>query len=304
MSSITDQRILVVTEFAPGAGGGGWVLTRQLLRGLDWNQVYWWSLLRPPASKYQFGGRHYSCPIPARLTPNQRWLTLKGWFLEKVLLPYAERHLLACIREVKPDFILFVAHNWSIPVVYRVMPQVKTHWHLALHDMPDTQGMMRNLGQKRGARFMRYVEDLYVKATSRAVIGPGMAEDMRQRTGIECSNFFRCAVEPEALAKLAAPASKPPADDVIRIGYAGTIVAESTFGRLVKTLPAVARRLNRKIEIHLYTWHNYRDRDWYDPGIIVEHGAKSEEEIYDAFQHYTWGLAIMNLEDDDPRIIA
>ncbi|HEY0256795.1 MAG TPA: hypothetical protein VGC39_05070 [Candidatus Methylacidiphilales bacterium] len=94
--------------------------------------------------------------------------------------------------------------------------------------------------------------------------------------------------------------NKKPADDVIRIGYAGTIIADSTFARLVAALRKVRERLNRKIEIHLYSWHSYRERDWFDPTLIFDHGAKSEAEIYDCFQKLTWGLAITKLEDDDP----
>jgi len=201
---------------------------------------------------------------------------------------------------VKPDFILFLAHGWAIPVVYRVMPRVETHWHLALHDMPDTAGMVESLGRKRTARFMTHTDELYRRASSRAVIGPAMAEDMRLRTGIECSNYFRCAVEPEILPKLSEPSPKPQ-DDVIRIGYAGTVIAESTFARLVAALPAVRQRLDRKIEIHLYSWHGYKDRPWFDSSLIIEHGPKSEAEVYACYQQLTWGLAIMNLEDTDPR---
>jgi hypothetical protein len=69
----------------------------------------------------------------------------------------------------------------------------------------------------------------------------------------------------------------------------------------VGALRSVRDRLGRPIELHLYTWHDYRNRPWYDPTLIVDHGAKSEAEVNEAMQHFNWGLAIMNLEDEDPR---
>jgi hypothetical protein len=292
-------RILIVADFGPGVGGGGWILIKQFLRGLDWNQVYWWSLFDAPET-HEFGGRHESCRISPRLSPNKTLKKARGWIFENIIVPYAATRLLAYIRKTKPDFILFVAHCWGIPIVRRVMPKVKTHWHLALHDMPGAAGAIDQLGRARTERFMRYLDDLYIKATSRAAVSPAMTDEMRKRTGAECHHFFRCAVEPEILDKLSQPRAKP-ADEVIRIGYAGTIVVEAVFARLVSALRTVRQRTGRKVEIHLYSWHPYKNRDWFDPEIVIEHGSRSELEIYKCYQELTWGLAIMGLDDSDPR---
>jgi glycosyltransferase involved in cell wall biosynthesis len=214
--------------------------------------------------------------------------------------PYAARDLLSFIHTVRPDFIFFLAHLWAIPVVRRVMPKVKCHWHLALHDMPDTGGWVQSLGRKRATRFMAFTEELYGRASSQAVIGPEMADDMRLRTGIDCHHVFRCAVEPETMIKLQSPITFSK-DDVIRIGYAGTIIAEETFARLVAALKVVRERIHRKIEIHLFSWHSYKNETWFDASLIIEHGAQTEAEIYKRYQELTWGLAIMKLDDNDPR---
>jgi glycosyltransferase involved in cell wall biosynthesis len=292
-------RILVVPEFGPGSAGGSWVILKQLLRGVDWSQVYWWSFFRE-VSSYQFGGRHHCFNLSTRFAPHRRLAGLKSSVLENVMVPFAASDLLSFIQSVEPDFILFLAHQWAIPVVHRIMPRVKTHWHLALHDMPDTAARVTALGADRAGRFMRQTEELYRQASSHAVISPAMAEEMRARTGIECSNIFRCAVEPEILPRLRQPALKPK-DDTIRIGYAGTIIAEATFALLVRALKATRERLGRKIEIHLYSWHSYAGREWFDPSLIIEHGSKTEAEIYEQYQQLTWGLAIMNLEETDSR---
>jgi glycosyltransferase involved in cell wall biosynthesis len=232
--------------------------------------------------------------------PNQRLVKTKGWVLETFILPRAKRDLLEFARSIQPGFVLGLAHRWVIPILHGVRDKIPAHWHLAIHDMPDTEGMITGVGRPRAARYLHMMDELYASADSRAVIGPGMAEDMRSRTGVDCTHYFRCAAEPDAIRRLAEPAQAP-RDDVIRIGYAGTIVAESTFGRLIGALRQARERLGRPIELHLYTWHHYRARPWYDPTVIVEHGAKSEAEVNEAMQQYTWGLTIMNLEDDDPR---
>ena len=295
-----SPRILVVAEFAPGAPGGDWVNIKQHFRGLDWGQIYWWSFSGRGKNFRDFGGNHSSCNVSPRFLPNLRWTGVKAWFVENFVIPYASRHLLKFIRSVEPDFIFLMARGWMIPLAYRVMPQTKTHWHMALYDMPDVDGMVQRLGAQRAARFRKMADVLYKNASNRSVISPAMAEDMRQRTGVECANLFRCAVEPEAMARLREPAPKPP-DDVIRIGYAGVIIAEPTFVRLVKALQKIRGQLTRKVEIHLYGSQLYGDRDWFDPDLITEHGFISEADLNRHYRSGTWGLAIMHLDEVDPR---
>jgi len=294
-------RILVIAEFAPGAPGGDWVNIKQHFRGLDWSQIYWWSFSGKSASNFrEFGGRHSSCNVPPRLPPNRSWNGLRCWILDTFVMPYTAWHLLKFIRSVEPDLIFLMARGWMIPLAHEVMPQVKTHWHMALYDMPDVDGMLERLGRRRTDRFMGMAETLFKNASSRSVISPAMAEDMRLRTGVPCSNFFRCSVEPEAIAQLREPAPKPP-DDVIRIAYAGTILAEPTFAHLVKAVQAIRGQLSRRVEIHLYGNHDYSNRDWFVPDLIIQHGFMSEADLNRDYRTATWGLAIMHQEDVDPR---
>jgi len=300
MTNHKSPRILVAAEFAPGAPGGDWVNIKQHFRGLDWGQIYWWSFSGPVVSgAREFGGRHRSYDLPPRLSPNRKWTGLKSWVIETFLVPAAARHLLAFIREVEPDLVFLMARGWMLPLAHRVMPQTKTHWHVALYDMPDVDGMVRRLGSRRVARFTAYTNTLYRNAASRSVISPEMGEEMQRRTGVACSTYFRCSVEPEMLARLREPAPKPP-DDVIRIGYAGAIIAEATFALFVQALQSIRSQLRRRIEIHLYGSQLYADRDWFDPALITEHGFISEAELNRHYQQGTWGLAIMRLDDGDP----
>ena len=102
------------------------------------------------------------------------------------------------------------------------------------------------------------------------------------------------------LAKLPYPAT-PPEDDTIRIGYAGTVVAQEAFAAFVAGVKAARAKTKRKIEIHLYSWHAYRDRPWFDPEIIIEHGSRTEEEVYQEYRKMNWGLVLMHTTDEDPR---
>ena len=291
----------MVAEFAPGAPGGDWVNIKQHFRGLDWSQIYWWSFSNyTGANAREFGGRHSSCNVSPRLLPNRRWNALKAAVADNFVVPYAARHLLAYIEVVKPDLIFLMARSWMLPLAHRVMPQTRMHWHMALYDMPDVDGMVQRLGRRRTDRFTSMTDTLYRNASSLSVISPAMAEDMRLRTGVTCDNFFRCSVEPEAIARLHEPAPKPP-DDVIRIGYAGVIIAEPTFARLVRALQKIRGQLTRKVEIHLYGSQLYGDRDWFDPDLITEHGFISEAELNRHYRSGTWGLAIMHLDEIDPR---
>jgi glycosyltransferase involved in cell wall biosynthesis len=300
MTTRTAARILVVAEFAPGAPGGDWVNIKQHFRGLDWSQIYWWSLSDAGINTRDFGGRHSSCKVPLRILPNLRWKRLKNWMAESFVMPYAARHLLSFIGSVKPDLIFFMARGWMIPLAHSVRPKTKTHWHMALYDMPDVDGMVQRLGRRRTDHFTHLADDLYRNVSSRSVISPAMAEDMRLRTGVACSNFFRCAVEPESIAHLHEPAPRPP-DDVIRIGYAGVIIAEPTFVRLVRALQSIRGQLTRRVEIHLYGSQLYRNREWFDPDLITEHGFISDAELDRHYRSGTWGLAIMHLDEIDPR---
>ena len=60
-----NPRILVIADYGPTGGGGGGVILRHLLRGRDWNKIYWWSLFGA-AGTYQMGGRHRSYNTSSR----------------------------------------------------------------------------------------------------------------------------------------------------------------------------------------------------------------------------------------------
>jgi len=70
---------------------------------------------------------------------------------------------------------------------------------------------------------------------------------------------------------------------------------------MVRALQKIRGQLTRKVEIHLYGSQLYGDRDWFDPDLITEHGFISDAELNRHYQSGTWGLAIMHLDEIDPR---
>jgi len=169
-----------------------------------------------------------------------------------------------------------------------------------MHDMPDTGDMVSALGSRRAARFLRMQQDLYRRAASRNVVGPLMREEMSRLTGIPCEFEFRCSVEPEVIENLSSP---PPRkrDDMIEIGYAGTIIAEDAFASLVRTLRAIRNRLPRPVRINLFSSHPYAAKPWFDPELIVEHGHLPFQELQKPYAACHWGLVLTQLDDKNPR---
>ncbi len=296
-----DFKLLLTAVFPPGAPGGDWVLIKHLLRHFNWNRLCWWSMFGKISDHTTLGNRAVSFDAPGRLMPMRRLRTLKGLIFEALIVPLAARHLRRFIQREKPDVLWLISFGWSIPVLYRVVPRLGIPWHISIHDMPDHAGMAGVLGAKRAARFVRMQEVLYQKAASRNVVCEGLGVEMERTTGVAADFALRCSVEPEAMAALAARPLPSALPAVIRIAYAGTIIAEEAFALFVAALQAIREQLPRPVEIHLFSAHSYKDRSWFDPSLIVDHGLLSHADLQKPYGECTWGLAIMQMHDNDPR---
>lgn len=221
--------------------------------------------------------------------------------MQSLIVPYAAAHLRKFIAEQKPDLIWIMAHDWTIPVFHRVLPQLGIPWHISLYDMPDIGSKIRRLGPSLAQTHLRMAEELYAKASSRCVIGQPMATEMERTTGVRAELVERCAVEPEALEalKIRQPVAGP--RDTIRIGYAGTILAEEAFALFVAALQLIRQQLPLPVEIHMFGSQRYGDRPWFDSSLIVEHGFVTDAELDRIYGQCHWGLAMMNMDDNDPR---
>jgi glycosyltransferase involved in cell wall biosynthesis len=296
-----DFKLLLAAEFTPGSPGGDWFHIKQLLRNFDWNRLSWWSMFGEPKDTTNLGSRLSSCGLHGRLTPSKKWLIAKRFLMQSLIVPRAAAHLRKFIEEQQPDLIWIMAHDWTIPVFHQVLPRLGIPWHISLYDMPDIGSKVCRLGPGLAKTHLRMAEELYAKASSRCVIGQPMATEMERTTGVRAELIERCAVEPEALEALKTrqPASSP--KDAIRIGYAGTILAEEAFALFVAALQSIRQDLPVPVEIHMFGSQRYGDRPWFDSSLIVEHGFVTDAELDRIYGQCHWGLAMMNMDDNDPR---
>jgi glycosyltransferase involved in cell wall biosynthesis len=144
------------------------------------------------------------------------------------------------------------------------------------------------------------VEDLYSKSASRDVYTKEIGREMEKMTGKETNLVIHCGAEPEEMEGVRNEVLSC-RDDKIRIGYPGTIISENTFSCFMAALKMLPPAMRGRVEVHLFGSHSYRRREWFDPSMIVEHGYLPEEELERRYRDCDWGLAIMALDDSDPR---
>jgi hypothetical protein len=220
--------------------------------------------------------------------------------LERFWVPAAAKDLQNYIAEQKPDLLWLLAFSWAAPVLHRAVRKLGIPWHMTVHDLADTVGSVRSLGAPRAARFQGMIDDLYRGAVSRDVYMQETGDEMERTTGAKADLIVRCGAEPEEIDYIHA---KPitPARNKIRIGYPGTIIAEDTFARFIAALKLLQAKLPLPVEVNLFGAHSYRSRPWFDESLIVEHGYLPEDELLRRYGSCDWGLAIMELDDSNPR---
>ena len=166
--------------------------------------------------------------------------------------------------------------------------------------MADTDSQVASLGKDRAARFQLMLEDLYTGAASRDVYTEEIGMEMQRVTGKKHDLIIHCGAEPEEMEKIRN--GRPvKSNNRIRIGYPGTIISEDTFARFMEALKLLPAEIKERMEVHLFGSHSYRKRPWYDPDLIVEHGYLPDDELDRRYRECNWGLAIMALDESNPR---
>ena len=255
--SRTFPLLLIATEFAPNAPGGGPVLVAQMLKGWPAEKLMWWSCL--PQGQRSFPLRvehHHVARIPAKLYPHVRQTRSKAWVLENLWAAWATKHLRATIFNNQPEVIWTIPHQWSILPMANVLPTATIPYHISVHDYPDAHHPEKRFGQRITNRLVSLFEHLYTRAYSRDVISHEMAADLEERTSQPVDGIFNAGLEPEDFAYLERKASSNP--ETINLAHAGTIVAEATFVRFVESIRRVRRILSKPIKLHLFGAHTYR----------------------------------------------
>ncbi len=298
--SPTVPRLLVATEFPPNAAGGGPAVIRQMLKDWPAAKICWWSCFPETNEVFDFKvSDHRVANIPKKLYPRIRLTTLKTGLLEMAWKPWATRHLRAAISELNPDVVWAIPHQWSIPALARTLPGSSRGFHVTVQDYPDGLRNIAAFGEKTCRQMMAAVSDLYRTATTRDATSHPMIDDLRERTGQEAAQMLHAGLETEQFRQLETKISSP--SDIVRIAYAGTIILPDVFALFVAAVRELREELMRPIELHLFSAHTYRTQTWFDPAWMHEHGNLPEKLLVRELQACTWGLSLMDLEDDDPQ---
>jgi glycosyltransferase involved in cell wall biosynthesis len=293
-------KLLIATEFPPNASGGGPAVVRQLLKDWPSEKLMWWSCLPDDQRSLEFEvGTHRVATIPRKLYPHFRLIGQKTWILKNIWAPWATAHLRATIQKHRPEAIWTIPHQWSIPPLASVLSAATIPYRITIHDYPDIGQAQAKLGRKITASFLSRVQDMYAHAASRDVISHEMAADLEAKTGFGANDILNAGVEPEDFVHLEGKKNAEPQS--IKIAYPGTIIAEEAFVLFVQSLARIRKRLPRPIELHLFGSNIYRERPWFAPEWMIEHGNLSPDKFKAALRACQWGFSPMELTDENPR---
>ena len=297
------MRLLVATEFPPNAAGGGPAILRQMLRGWPVDQLFWWSCL--PERNKRFGqeiSRHFCAIIPGKLIPHRRITRLKSALLDWFWRPLASAHLSKTIRQIKPDVIWVIPHNWSIGPLAAVVPTSGIGFHVTMQDYVDVHGQEEKFGSNRCRRMAMDADHLYVAATTRDATSHPMMEDLQKRTGASAVQMLHAGLEQKDFEFLPRKPSRVlNSSPAIKIAYAGTILVEDVFEKFVCALQTIQKSLPRPVELHFFGAHSYAERRWFEGAWMKEHGNLPEPELLKELRDCDWGFSPMALDDADPR---
>jgi hypothetical protein len=292
-------RLLVATEFPPNASGGGPAVVRQMLKGWPVDRLFWWCCL--PERNKHFSQEVAACRvavIPPRLYPNRRLRPQRSWLMEHVWTRWAARHFRKTLRQFSPEVVWVIPHCWAIPPLAAALPYAGVGFHVSMHDYADLRGCVSRFGADRSRRMAALADKLYSSAATRDAISPPMVADLRARTGCD-GMVSHAGLEQNDFERLGMKRQKPP--DEIRIAYAGTIIVEETFGVFVNALARIRNQLRAPVWLDFLGRYSNRQRGWFDPSWMREHGNLAEPELSRVLRECTWGFAPMSLSDDDPR---
>jgi hypothetical protein len=293
-------RLLVATEFAPNASGGGPAVVRQMLRDWPEDRLFWWSVF--PERDRRFGQKvreHFCANPPARLVPRQRLSRLKSFFLEHFCTIPVAAHLRSTLDALRPDAVWVIPHEWAIPSLVKVLPGSGIGYHVTVQDYPDGEVQRRRFGKNCCRRLLMGLHRLYREATSRDATSHPMIADLQAATGQSALQMLHAGLEHADFQSLAIPCTS--GNNSVRVAHAGTIVIEEAFGLFVKAANRVRAHLSKPLELHLFGAHSYRDRSWFDTSWMSEHGNLSETDLREHLKTCDLGLSLMALDDDNPR---
>lgn len=293
-------RLMVATEFAPNASGGGPAVVRQMLQNWPPENLFWWSCL--PERNQSSGQRvalHRVANIPSRLYPNRRLASVKSWLLENLWAPRATRQFRDTLNAINPHMLWVIPHGWAIPPLASVLPGGKRRFHTTVQDYMDARRYVSRFGIERSRRLADQSNQLYASAASRDATSHPMIADLQARTGRDAAQMLHAGVEESDFDYLTGKSSRP--RDSLRIAYAGTIIVENDFALLARVLGEIRLAIRFPITLEFFGAHSYRSQPWFDAGWMREQGNLPETELIKELRNCAWGISLMEFSDADPR---
>jgi glycosyltransferase involved in cell wall biosynthesis len=160
--------------------------------------------------------------------------------------------------------------------------------------------MKQMLGRERSRRFVSAIHRLVQRADTFDAICPGTLAELRAHTGRRDGVVVHSGFEPHHLQALEnfSGQSEP---GVVRIAYVGTIISEKGFLELLAALKTVRLALPQKVVLEFFGGRNYRQRAWFEPEWMTEHGMFTDEGLVTALRRCDWGVVVMDPEAEDLR---
>jgi hypothetical protein len=297
------MRLLVATEFAPDAAGGGAAIVRQMLEKFPSEiEVFWWSVLPSKNPKKcvtkNLVKKHFCGVPPHKLMPQRKCKRLKAWILEHFWVFFAAADFRKTIQQVRPDCVWAIPHNWSILPLHQVLVREKypVRYHVSLHDYLNVHGFGGCFGHALESRLRQQQDDLYMHAGSRDAICQAMADDLEQLTGRPAGFICRKGVSLEAIPPLVHEEGKHGLSP-IRLAYAGSVLVPEDFKKLMGALCKLQQF--HALELHLYGAHDHSKSPWF-AHWMHQHGNMNEDELKRELSGMDWGISLMAFGDHDP----
>ena len=293
-------RLLVATEFAPNAPGGGPAVVRQMLKKWPVEELCWWSCFSEQTTDpEQAVSAHRVAVLPGNLYPQRRYTRTKAWILENFWVPWAARHFHKTLKQTQPDVVWVIPHVWAIPPLAQILLKSKVRFHTTVQDYPDANNHILRLGAARAHSLAKLSDELYSHANTRDATSREMISDLHLRTQKDAAQVMHAGLEEYDFTYLSSKKSRH--SNEIRIAYPGTIVVERDFELLVSILARIRPILRADIVLEFFGTSLSRSRPWFDPSWMREHGPLSAKALLQKLRECTWGLVLMGLSDSDPR---
>lgn len=308
------MKLLIATDFSPDALGGGATVVRQMLKGFP-SEVHWWSLHGGLSSargqqvesvRFRLEIASHTHVPPGLVFPQRRLSRTRALLMEIFWSKLAAYSLMKTFRAVRPQHLWFIPHNWSILPIHHFSKMkgcagIDPRIHVTVQDFPDIHSYAERWGIRVVQKMARMQEEIYRRADSRDATSLPMLAELRSRTGCEGQQMLHAGLEAEDFAYLDQSPKAHPSSQPVRIAYAGTILVEEDFGIMVKRLQEIRRRLPNGLILDIWSAHSYRDRHWFDPVWIREHGHADEKDLQENLRGCDWGFSLMALEERDIR---